>query len=209
MVVEKDKGRSGDSELETICHNCGRELAGRYCFDCGQKSTSLEPHFKDLAGDLTANVFSLDSRFFRTLILLLTKPGLLTIRYREGKRVQHTPPLRLYLAISVLFFFVLAFSESQLFRITSDGQEDALPQESLISMGAVTGNSGKGDEVESEETSEEPGEPALESEKVRAFEERFNERIRRASEDPTGTNERILSRLPQVIFLLVLCSLCS
>ena len=42
----------------------------------------------------------------QSLFTLLFKPGVLTARFLEGKRASVLPPVRLYLVISLLFFFV-------------------------------------------------------------------------------------------------------
>jgi hypothetical protein len=55
------------------------------------------------AGDLLA---SLDSRIWRTLGLLLFRPGRLTLDYLQGKRARFVPPVRLFIASSIVFFFI-------------------------------------------------------------------------------------------------------
>lgn len=55
------------------------------------------------AGDLLA---SLDSRLWRTLGLLMFRPGRLTLDYLHGKRARFVPPVRLFIAASVVFFFI-------------------------------------------------------------------------------------------------------
>ena len=88
-----------------LCNNCNSELTGLYCSDCGQKDTDLLS-VKVIMKEFTDNVFSFDSRFFITLKYLITKPGFLTLEYWAGKRTKYLPPLRLYLVISILYFFI-------------------------------------------------------------------------------------------------------
>jgi hypothetical protein len=45
-----------------------------------------------------------DGRFARTLRLLLSRPGALTIAVLEGRRVRYISPVRLYLLASLLYF---------------------------------------------------------------------------------------------------------
>jgi hypothetical protein len=52
--------------------------------------------------------FIFDSRIFRSLLLLLCKPGKLTVEYLRGRRVRYVPPLRLYVSISIAFFLLLS-----------------------------------------------------------------------------------------------------
>ena len=89
------------------CKNCNSELAGLYCNQCGQKDTELLS-LMVIVREFTNNVFSFDSRFFITLKYLIIKPGFLTTEYWEGKRTTYLPPLRLYLVLSVLYFFIIS-----------------------------------------------------------------------------------------------------
>jgi len=50
----------------------------------------------------------IDGRLFLTLKTLLLKPGRLTIEYCNGKRKTYTPPLRMYLVISIIFFLLIS-----------------------------------------------------------------------------------------------------
>lgn len=88
------------------CPNCDQLLWGQYCANCGQRAQArmitLWELLKD-AGDLIA---SLDSRLWRTLGLLLFRPGRLTLDYLEGKRARYIPPFRLFISASIVFFFV-------------------------------------------------------------------------------------------------------
>ena len=89
---------------EKICKNCNSELVGLYCSECGQKNTELLS-VKAIVKELTDNMFSFDSRFFITLKYLIIKPGFLTKEYWAGRRTTYLPPLRMYLVLSVFYFF--------------------------------------------------------------------------------------------------------
>jgi hypothetical protein len=86
------------------CLNCGEVLTGQHCAHCGQRAKvrvlSLGSLLRDLFGDLT----EFDSRIWRTLRPLALKPGWLTTEYLRGRRTLYTPPFRMYLVLSVLFF---------------------------------------------------------------------------------------------------------
>jgi hypothetical protein len=88
------------------CPNCGELLWGQYCASCGQRARVRMITFWELlkdAGDLLA---SLDSRLWRTLGLLLFRPGRLTLDYLQGRRARFVPPVRLFIASSIVFFFI-------------------------------------------------------------------------------------------------------
>jgi hypothetical protein len=59
------------------------------------------------AGDLLA---SLDSRIWKTLGLLMFRPGRLTLEYLQGKRARFVPPVRLFIASSIVFFFIASLN---------------------------------------------------------------------------------------------------
>ena len=90
---------------EKLCKNCNSELVGLYCSECGQKNSQLLS-IKETLKEFTDNVFSFDTRFFITLKYLITKPGLLTTEYWLGRRTKYLPPLRLYLVMSLMYFFI-------------------------------------------------------------------------------------------------------
>jgi len=95
------------ASLTLVCANCGQPLAGEYCAACGQRH---EPHVHTIghfAGEAFESISHADSRLWRTLLYLLTKPGFLTREFFAGRRVRYLPPFRLYLVISVLFFLVV------------------------------------------------------------------------------------------------------
>lgn len=61
----------------------------------------------EVARELADELFDFDGRMFVSLQLLLTKPGFLSHEYNRGRRKAYTPPIRMYLVISLLFFFIL------------------------------------------------------------------------------------------------------
>lgn len=92
-----------------ICKNCGTALAARYCPQCGQRDIDLQRPFFALFRDLLYETFDLDGRAARTIVTMFVHPGVLTARFLDGHRRQYTPPVRLYLVVSVLFFLVVAW----------------------------------------------------------------------------------------------------
>jgi hypothetical protein len=92
-----------DASAPASCANCGARLADRYCGRCGQDShASLSlGHFMH---EFFEGLFHVDSKFWRTLRTLLTRPGLLTQDYLDGKRLRYSPPFRSYLVISIAYF---------------------------------------------------------------------------------------------------------
>jgi len=100
------------------CLNCGTIIQGRHCAQCGQAGDVHVLSMKEVAGDVTHSLLHLDSRVWRTLGLLVRKPGELTREFIAGRHQMYIPPFRLYLAVSILYFALSALlPESGLFDV--------------------------------------------------------------------------------------------
>jgi hypothetical protein len=113
--------------LTLVCANCHGELSGEYCAACGQRH---EPHIHTVAhfaGEAFESISHADSRLWRTLWYLLSRPGYLTREFFAGRRVAYLPPFRLYLVISVLFFLVAGVpKDAEIIRIEPEGKPAAV-----------------------------------------------------------------------------------
>lgn len=83
-------------------------MQGSYCALCGQQEKEVLRPFIYFLQELLRVVFELDGRAYRTAFLLMTRPGFLTREYFAGRRVSYTPPLRLFLIISIGFFLIVS-----------------------------------------------------------------------------------------------------
>ena len=90
---------------EGACLNCGTELIGKHCHACGQKA-----HLHRTVGaffhDLIHGALHLDGKIWRTLPLLVAKPGKLTRRYIDGERARFVSPMAMFLFSVFLMFAV-------------------------------------------------------------------------------------------------------
>jgi hypothetical protein len=89
------------------CANCGHSPTGAYCPACGEQQPghhdlSLRHFFHEAFHELV----HLDSRLFRTLRSLVFRPGFLTVEYFAGRKARYFRPLRLYLVIFAISFFL-------------------------------------------------------------------------------------------------------
>jgi len=92
------------------CLNCGHTLEHNenYCPSCGQENREIKIGFGQLVSEFLSNYLALDTRIGRSIVPFLIKPGFLTIEFNRGKRKNYLNPVRLYLAMSILYFFVLS-----------------------------------------------------------------------------------------------------
>ncbi len=96
----------------THCLNCqfGLEPESQYCPNCGQRVRDTPLPVRDFVGDFFQDYFTVDAKFFRSIAMLLGNPGTMTRIFNEGKRLSFIAPFRLYIFVSVAYFFFLAFT---------------------------------------------------------------------------------------------------
>lgn len=92
------------------CMNCGAPLAGAYCSACGQEARIETPTVGEFVREFVQDQMALEGKLWRTLKLLIIRPGGLTLDYIAGRRQCYIRPLRLYLAASVVFFAVTSLT---------------------------------------------------------------------------------------------------
>src|SRR5438309_8315877 len=93
----------------THCQNCGAELTGPFCAQCGQAAVDYRRSFRHVIVDILDSFLNCDSKFFATIGWLIARPWHLTNQFLAGRRVRYVHPLRLYLLVSILFFFVVNY----------------------------------------------------------------------------------------------------
>lgn len=96
------------SRAPVTCLECGAPVTGTYCARCGQSAGVHVLSMKEVAGDVTHSLLHLDSRVWRTLRLLVLRPGELTREFIAGRHQRYLPPFRLYLVVSILYFALSA-----------------------------------------------------------------------------------------------------
>ena len=95
------------------CGNCQAALTGPYCAQCGQSAHESARSMHALFHDGWHSLTHVDSRLWRTLWLLLTKPGEVSRQFVANRRASFMPPFRLYLVISLLFFGMVGLAHRE------------------------------------------------------------------------------------------------
>jgi hypothetical protein len=127
-MTEPDAAASPADAATTTpaCQNCGAPLLGPHCYRCGQPVNGLVRHFSSIIGDFADSVLNIDARVFRTLWPLFARPGYLSREYFAGRRVRYVSPVRLFVFLSIVTFFVaqlvVSFSDD---AIRFDGGDDS------------------------------------------------------------------------------------
>lgn len=102
-----DSSVHGDHAEGRLCANCDAPLAGRFCRNCGQRG-AVHRSMSHLLEEFFHLLFHFDGKLWRTLPLLLVRPGILTRRYVQGQRVRFVSPIALFLFSIFLMFFALS-----------------------------------------------------------------------------------------------------
>ncbi len=158
----------------TDCENCGTPLQGAYCYDCGQRGINVRRPVIGLAQDVLVETLSIDGKLARTIGGLLANPGKVAKEYSEGKRVKYSPPFRIYLFFSLVFFAVL-------FLVTKPPTPETLPNDVV------------GEPVESD-TAPEPDDAAVpepsdsETNPVPSRSETVQREVRSIADGPAGSD---------------------
>ncbi len=101
----------GHSPPADRCQNCDASLvydpAPKFCPACGQETTLHPPTLLEFLHEFVGHYVALEGALWRTLGMLLLKPGRLTTEYFAGRRRRYVLPLRIYLSASFVFFLVV------------------------------------------------------------------------------------------------------
>lgn len=113
------------------CPNCGTPAGERYCPHCGQKQGTGIPGALDYLHEIANHYVALDGKLWRTLWLLLARPGMLVSEYIAGRRQRYIGPLKLYLTFSVIFFVLASLLPATDIRVHTRLAPDSAEQQRI------------------------------------------------------------------------------
>ncbi|MDE2782554.1 MAG: DUF3667 domain-containing protein, partial [Gemmatimonadota bacterium] len=191
LAGERMMSDSNPAEIATdatadgsTCPNCGRERHEHFCPQCGQNDRVYAREIGSVTSEFVRETFEVDSRLYRTLKLLLFKPGRLTTEFSRNRRASYMSPVRLYIFASFLFFLVLSLSGT------------------LDSPKTTVRDSGDHELVARQGPTDERG-VAFVAELPDPIERFFLFAGIDPLHDPSVTGERIISNLPIAMFFLL------
>lgn len=112
------------------CKSCANLFTGNYCNLCGEKVLlTSDRKFKSFLSTVLIAVTFADSKFIRTLWLILKNPGYLSKDYVEGIRVKYIRPLQLFFILNLVYFL---FPVLQLFNSSLFTQMYLLPHRGIV-----------------------------------------------------------------------------
>lgn len=92
---------------DKTCLNCRYVVENRFCPNCGQENTDTRKTFHHLFIHFFEDLTHYENAFWKTIRNLLFKPATLTKEYLSGKRLSYLAPVRLYIFISFVTFFLI------------------------------------------------------------------------------------------------------
>jgi hypothetical protein len=92
---------------EHICKSCGNHFTGSYCNLCGEKVILPQDRsFRTFLGSILIALTLADSKFLRTLWLMIRNPGFISREFAEGRRVKYLKPLSVFFVLNLVYFLV-------------------------------------------------------------------------------------------------------
>lgn len=85
------------------CKNCRAAVAGRYCSNCGQATSTARLDLHVVWHDLQHGLLHVHKGIFYTLRELFLRPGLTIRSYLDGQRIRHFQPLSMMIVLAALY----------------------------------------------------------------------------------------------------------
>lgn len=89
--------------MENTCINCGNEISGKFCSNCGQKAGVKRITFREGWEDFWARIYGFDGMMPRTLRDLTINPGKASRAYISGNRAKYYGPVGYFFLMVTLF----------------------------------------------------------------------------------------------------------
>ena len=93
---------------DKTCLNCNHVVDQRFCPNCGQENIDTRKTFYQLFVHFFEDLTHYENSFWKTIRNLIFKPASLTREYLSGKRMSYLAPIRLYIFISFVTFFIVS-----------------------------------------------------------------------------------------------------
>ncbi len=133
---------AGEKKL-TKCPNCEKEYDSRFAFCpwCGQENKPVDLSLKHALGEFIDANFNINSKAYITFKKLLFSPAFLTIEYLKGKHKKYLSPIRIYLIVSLIYFFLLSLSSPTSIQFNTRKDTSTAPRETVsVKSGSKTEN---------------------------------------------------------------------
>jgi hypothetical protein len=97
--------------MKQPCKSCGREFEGCYCHYCGEKRLEQKDRtLRHFLMQLISAITFADSKMWRSILILIRKPGQFSSDYAEGIRKPYMTPVGLFFLANFLYFLFPFFN---------------------------------------------------------------------------------------------------
>ncbi|MDN3677769.1 DUF3667 domain-containing protein [Flavobacterium paronense] len=112
---------------DKTCLNCNYVVENRFCPNCGQENTDTRKTFHHLFIHFFEDLTHYENAFWKTIKNLFLKPASLTKEYLSGKRLSYLAPVRLYIFISFVTFFLITIFPTNPDDLVNTDQTTTVP----------------------------------------------------------------------------------
>jgi hypothetical protein len=133
-AIDGPKPKGG--AVQGLCANCASPISGRYCSVCGQPA-NIHRTLGHMAKEFLHGLFHLDTRAWRTLPLLLFRPGTLTNSYIHGQRARYISPLAMFLLCVFTMFVVFGLTDGSRIGVPDPERRAEALEEARAEIGDV------------------------------------------------------------------------
>jgi hypothetical protein len=125
------------------CPACGRENAGAFCPDCGERPRNpRDLTLRGLVVQAATALTDVDGKVLRTFRCLVTRPGALTVAFLAGRRKAFVGPVALFLSANVIFFAMESLTSGLVLTTPLDshlhGQPWSEPAQAMVARHLAT-----------------------------------------------------------------------
>ena len=117
---------------DKTCLNCRYVVENRFCTNCGQENTETRKTFHHLFIHFFEDLTHYENAFWKTIRHLLFKPATLTKEYLSGKRLSYLAPVRLYIFISFVTFFLITLFPPDSSDFINDDSKNVIEKTDII-----------------------------------------------------------------------------
>jgi hypothetical protein len=119
-AIDGSKSKRKRQQPTGPCTNCGAELTGSYCANCGQPA-QLYHALLSMVEEFVRSLVLFDTRLGKTLGMMIFRPGTLTYQYVHGKRARYISPLAMFLLCVFAMFAIFAFTGGSQIGVGNQG----------------------------------------------------------------------------------------
>src|SRR5438477_480205 len=101
------------------CLNCGAELTGKYCSNCGQERIAGRMEVKHIFKDVTHGIFHWESSIFNTFKELIVRPGKFLRNYIAGTRKPYVKPFSYFIFIQTVYVIIFHWLSDKYFAFVN------------------------------------------------------------------------------------------